>query len=60
MISLGTFEGNLKISAFCIPFRIFNLKHLKAEKVGKCFLYFEKHARFPINGLLSFNFNKKI
>ena len=48
------------MNAFCMPFRIFLLKHLKAEKAEKGFLYFKRHIRFPINGLLIFNFNKEI
>lgn len=42
------------------PISTFFLKYLKAEKAETCFLYFKKHTRFPINGLLIFNFNKEI
>ena len=30
------------INAFCMPFRIFLLKHLKAEKAEQGFLYFKR------------------
>ena len=48
------------ITAFCMPFRIFLLKHMKAEKAEQGFLYFKRDIKFPVNGLLIFNFNKEI
>lgn len=48
---LGHLRGFLRINTFFLPFRIFLLKHLKAEKAEKGFLCFKRHTRFPIQCL---------